>query len=223
MMQRAVEHGDADELARLLSNRDEDAAADGDWASLLIDLLIAACHYGHAECAQLLLAAKAAVDQADTDGTTPLSIACQQGHAECARLLLAANAAVDQAETDGTTPLFIACQQGRGECAQLLLAANAAVDQPGRDSDGGTPLAVACATGQSECTQLLLAAHATIDKPNSHVAPLLLTFLAFGPRCALDHRRHHNRERWHREGPRNEAEALRLVSDVTSAIEALEP
>ena len=34
--------------------------------------------------------------------------------------------------------------------------------------------------------------------------------------------RHHDDERWRREGPRNEAEASRLLSAVTMAIEALE-
>ena len=34
--------------------------------------------------------------------------------------------------------------------------------------------------------------------------------------------RHHDDERWRREGPRNESEASRLLSAVTTAIEALE-
>ena len=34
--------------------------------------------------------------------------------------------------------------------------------------------------------------------------------------------RHHDDERWRRDGPRNEIEASRLVSEVTAAIQALE-
>ena len=48
------------------------------------------------------------MNQADTDGFTPLFIACQEGHLEGVQLLLEAGAAVDQAKGDGTTPLYIA-------------------------------------------------------------------------------------------------------------------
>ena len=34
--------------------------------------------------------------------------------------------------------------------------------------------------------------------------------------------RHHDDERWRRDGPRNEAEASKMVSAVQAAIEALE-
>jgi hypothetical protein len=42
---------------------------------------------GHAECVQLLLVAKAAVDQATNGGSTPLFIACYKGHTKCVQLL----------------------------------------------------------------------------------------------------------------------------------------
>ena len=41
--------------------------------------LLSACETGHPKCARLLLAAHAAVDQADSDGRTPLLMACLKG------------------------------------------------------------------------------------------------------------------------------------------------
>ena len=46
---------------------------------------------------ELLLAAGAALDQADNDGDTPLGVAVQEGHANCTKVLLAARARVDEA------------------------------------------------------------------------------------------------------------------------------
>ena len=128
--------------------------------------LIHACETGHPKCVQLLLAAHAAVDQADGNGDTPLYAACDKGHGDCVRLLLAAHAAVDQAASNGFTPLMVACDRGDDECVQLLLAAHAVVDQA--DSNGGTPLIKACYKGDGGCVQLLLAAHASVDHADSN-------------------------------------------------------
>ena len=68
--------------------------------------LLGACETGHPTCTRLLLAAHAVVDQADSDGRTPLIYACIKGRGDCAQLLLAAHAAVDQATSDGRTPLI---------------------------------------------------------------------------------------------------------------------
>jgi len=82
--------------------------------------LSAACIYGHAECARLLIHAGAAISQATNSGTTALLVTCAEGHVECARLLLEAGAAVDQALNGGTTPLIIACRFGHLEVVKLL-------------------------------------------------------------------------------------------------------
>jgi len=127
-----------------------------------------ACETGHPKCTRLLLAAHAAVDQADSDGATPLHAACIKGHGDCVQLLLSAHAIVDQAASDGATPLYVACITGHGDCVQLLLAAHAAVDQAA--SNGITPLIVACDRGDGDCVQLLLAAHAVVDQAASNGA-----------------------------------------------------
>ena len=127
--------------------------------------LLTACETCHPKCAQLLLAAHAAVDQADSNGATPLIAACIKGHGDCVQLLLAAHAAVDQANVDRETPLYAACDKGHSVCAQLLLFSHAAVDQA--DSNGRTPLIAASDKGHDDCVQVLLAAHAAVDQADS--------------------------------------------------------
>ena len=55
---------------------------------------------------------EAAVNQARTNGATPLYIAALKGHLPAVPLLLDRGAAVNQAKTDGATPLYIAAQEG---------------------------------------------------------------------------------------------------------------
>ena len=54
-----------------------------------------------------LLAAKARVDQAIEDGTTPLCVSAQYGHLDVVNALVKAGASVDQADKDGFTPLNV--------------------------------------------------------------------------------------------------------------------
>ena len=93
----AIQQSDHGQLTSLLESVDCTAAELG-------HCLGHACASGETECVRLLLAAHAAVDQADKKGCTPLIVACCKGHVECAQLLLAAHAAINQAEKDGGTP-----------------------------------------------------------------------------------------------------------------------
>ena len=61
---------------------------------------------------QLLITAKATVDQAANDGATPLLVASQEGHVEAMQALIIAKAAVDQASNDGATSLYAAYKKG---------------------------------------------------------------------------------------------------------------
>ena len=54
------------------------------------------------------------MNQAKTNGATPLFIAAQEGHLPVVKLLLDREAAVNQAKTNGATPLFIVAQEGHG-------------------------------------------------------------------------------------------------------------
>ena len=75
---------------------------------------------GHAQCVSLLFSARAEVDLALDNGSTPLLVACHNDCIDCVRLLLDNNAAVDQAMENGATPAMVACQRGHGKCMQLL-------------------------------------------------------------------------------------------------------
>ena len=100
---------------------------------------------GHAEVVQLLRAAKADVNKANTNGVTPLLIASQEGHAEVVQLLLAAKADVNKAATNGPTPLYIASQKGRAEV-------NVIAHENGKDY---TALKVAQSKGHNKIVDLL--------------------------------------------------------------------
>lgn len=121
--------------------------------------LVAAVRGGHTECAKLLLAAGATVNQPNRRATA-LEVASQRGHVDCVKLLLANGAAVNQA-ADGT-PLYAACEQGQAECVSLLCAAGAAANQA--REDGTTPLLIACWHGFASCVALLCAANAAVDQ-----------------------------------------------------------
>eukprot|EP00966_Prymnesium_polylepis_P257375 5945886-Prymnesium_polylepis.1 len=116
-----------------------------------------------ADCVRLLLAAKAAVNQRDPNGDTPLLIASAHDARSCVEHLLAANATVDQPyNTCGMLPLMVACGRGFCSCVEALLAAHAAVNLA--SEDGRSALHIACGEGNPDCARLLLAAKASIDQ-----------------------------------------------------------
>ena len=86
--------------------------------------LFAACEHGRLECAQLLLDAKATVDQQRDGGYSSLYCSSEYGQLDCARLLLESNATVDLV-TDHGGLLMIAAHNGHAPLVQLLLDAKA--------------------------------------------------------------------------------------------------
>ena len=108
-----------------------------------------------------MLGAGAAVDQADNDGWTPLSIASQSGHTEAVTALLGAGVAVNQANNNGWTPLIAASSRGHTKAVAKLLAhsADSAVATTQRDAGvpmGSTARSAAQLKGHSEVAALLL-------------------------------------------------------------------
>ena len=120
-----------------------------------------------------LLRAGAAINQAKTDGTTPLYIAAQNGHQPVVTVLLAAGAAINLTTTNGATPLLIASNQGHQPVVTALLAAGADINLT--TTNGATPLFVAAQNGHLPVVTALLAAGADINQVATNGAtPLLI-------------------------------------------------
>src|ERR1017187_9969496 len=96
---------------------------------------------------ELLLAHKADVNAAKSDGWTPLDEAAWNGLKDIAELLLKGGADVNARYKDGDTPLHLAVKAGQPEVAELLLANKA--DPNERDNFGLTPLDLAKSQPQS--------------------------------------------------------------------------
>ena len=97
--------------------------------------LLAAAAGGKTVQVQTLLAAKASIDVADYQGSTPLMHSCPT------ELLLATKASVDQATHKGSTALMIASKSGQSATTELLLAAKANAGQV--NNEGSTALVLA--------------------------------------------------------------------------------
>jgi serine/threonine-protein phosphatase 6 regulatory ankyrin repeat subunit B len=78
-----------------------------------------ASSYGHQEIVELLLNRGAKMNQAGSNGHTPLMWAIH--HEEIVELLLNRGAKIDQADSDGHTPLVWAGIYGHQEIVKLLL------------------------------------------------------------------------------------------------------
>jgi hypothetical protein len=75
------------------------------------------------DCAEILLQAGAAVDQAmrsHNPGATPLYAAALTGSESCVSLLCEAKANVNASCREGANPMMVACEEGHLECAMLL-------------------------------------------------------------------------------------------------------
>ena len=71
-----------------------------------------------------LTAARANVDLANKNGTTPLFFAAQNGDHEVVTALIAAGATVELAAKDGTTPMDVASRKGHHDIVAALAGAD---------------------------------------------------------------------------------------------------
>ena len=87
---------------------------------------------GQTAIARLLIAAKADVNEASSDGTTPLMRAASANHGETVRLLMASGADVNARNSGGMTALMVAAFGGYVEPVRALLAAKADAEREGQ-------------------------------------------------------------------------------------------
>ena len=107
------------------------------------------------EALRALLAKKADVNAAQTDGTTALNWAVQSNDLAMVNSLLAAGADAKVGNRAGATSLYLAVVNGNAEMIDRLLKAGADVNSKVL-LNGETPLMVASRTGNAASVKLLL-------------------------------------------------------------------
>ncbi len=141
--------------------------------------LMMACLRGHANCAELLVSARAAVESVSASGATPLIIACERGHAGLAAWLLSAGAPPSQRTSPGgESALWWACRFGHSQCASLLLQASVTPDE--YDRSGRTPLALCARHGHMQCASTLLRGGASVNAADAGGATPLMAASELG-------------------------------------------
>ncbi|CAN0345620.1 unnamed protein product [Ectocarpus sp. 12 AP-2014] len=122
----------------------------------------AAVRRGDANGVRAKLAAGATIDEADSEGRTPLMVACASGDTEMASLLVngvSPPSSVAARTIEGWTPLMIASGGGRLEVVKVLLQAGAALHD--RDDEfGSNSFMWACGGGHAEVVRVMLASGA---------------------------------------------------------------
>lgn len=127
------------------------------WTPLLI-----ACHRGHMELVNNLLANHARVDVFDTEGRSALHLAAERGFLHVCDALLTNKAFINSKSRVGRTALHLAAMNGFTHLVKFLIKDhNAVIDILTLRKQ--TPLHLAAASGQMEVCQLLLELGANID------------------------------------------------------------
>ncbi|XP_024086080.1 serine/threonine-protein phosphatase 6 regulatory ankyrin repeat subunit B isoform X2 [Cimex lectularius] len=127
------------------------------WTPLLI-----ACHHGHMEMVNTLLANHARVDVFDNEGRSALHLAAERGFLEVCDALLTHKAFINSKSRVGRTALHLAAMNGFANlCKFLVTDHNAVIDVLTLKKQ--TPLHLAAAAGQLEVCKLLLDLGANID------------------------------------------------------------
>ena len=107
---------------------------------------------------RLLIHAKAQVNVAKVNGSTPLFKAAQFNHVAILRILIGSQADLDAQFESGATALFAASMHGHDDCVAALLNAGADRSIRCNESYGGqTPLEMAQLTQSVSCVRMLRA------------------------------------------------------------------
>jgi ankyrin repeat protein len=116
---------------------------------------------GDATSLRTLIAQKADVNLAQSDGATAIQWAAYRNDLAMADLLLAAKADVKIPNRDGATPLRLAATNGSAEMIQRLIKAGANPNETG--PNGETPLMYASRNGNAAAVKALVAAKADVN------------------------------------------------------------
>ena len=123
-----------------------------------------------------LITARADVNLADNDGSTPLLWAAYASDVEMTKVLVAAGAKPDKANQYGVTPLLQASRTGDAAVMDVLLkaGANPSLAHP----EGETPLMAASRSGHAEAVRLLLARKVDVNSADKYQEQTALMWAA---------------------------------------------
>jgi ankyrin repeat protein len=123
-----------------------------------------AARAGDRKAVDVLLAAGAAVNTTEPDGTTALHWAVYRDDAAMTRRLLDARANVNLANRNGATSLTLACTNGNAAIVEQLLAAGA---DPSAAPSGAPPLISCASVGAAAAARMLVARGADVNRPDT--------------------------------------------------------
>lgn len=136
-----------------------------------ITSLYRAAQCGDKDVVQILIAAKADVNDTKKAGITPTYIAAANGHKDVLQVLISAKADVNKININGTIPISIATQNSHNDILQTWIAAKADVHK------SRTPVYIAAKLGHTEALRILIAAKAEVDKPQPYgVTPAKIVY-----------------------------------------------
>jgi ankyrin repeat protein len=124
--------------------------------------LLDAVKSGDRAAALTLLAQKADVNAAESDGTTALHWAVHRGDLDLAQRLIRAGAKVNVKNEYGSTPMSEAAVLGRVDLLEALLKAGGDVESP--NADGQTALMIVARTSRVDAARLLLTHGAKVNQ-----------------------------------------------------------
>ncbi|KAI1881960.1 hypothetical protein AGOR_G00245500 [Albula goreensis] len=147
----AVEHGEADKVAALLTKKGASAVKlDSEGKSALH----VAATRGQAECLALILAQGVDASLVDASGFSALHLAAKNNHQECAKKLIQSKCVIDAVDSSGKTALHHAAASGSVVIVQLLCEHKCPVNL--KDTEGLTPLLLSAKHAHADvCSSLL--------------------------------------------------------------------
>jgi hypothetical protein len=139
LLQKMIEKGDNAEARRIIASH----------------ALYTACEAGQEAVVSVLLSKDVEIEEADSNGYTPLMVAAKEGHANIVRLLTNKGASLEGRSLRlHETPLLRAISTDNEAIARLLLELGANTEARNRSDD--TPLTIAIRKNNREAVRLLL-------------------------------------------------------------------